>query len=136
MKKEELKNLSKEQVLNFIRQQLKFDDYVLSSFRLQDESSLQHQHKRFDMSGYDNETGDCTLWNQSILNEFAYLGIYDYTHYLVVDFYKGVPTIYLRYFNTNEDYEIDDLPGCGTVEIIYRVFELTIFSGRNKRRRN
>jgi hypothetical protein len=58
---------------------------------------IEKQHKRFKMSGYEAETGSCTIWNTSILNEFADLGIYDYTCYLFLDFYKGTPKLYLRY---------------------------------------
>ena len=66
---------------------------------------------------------------------FAYLGIYDFTHYLFLDFYKGNGTLYLRYFNDDNNIEIE-LAGYGTVEIIYIIFNFTIFSNKPKRRRD
>jgi hypothetical protein len=136
MTADELKKKSKEEVLNFIRERLRFESEVISSLRDIDYEKLKNQHKRFEMSGYESQTGKCTTWNLSVLNEFADLGIYDYTSYLFLDFYKGTPTIYLKYFHENENIEIDDLSGLGTTEIIYRVFELTIFSNKGTRRRN
>ena len=87
------------------------------------------------MSGYESITGQCTLWNNSVLNTFADLGIYDYTSYLFLDFYKGSPTLYLKYFYENENLEFNEWSGYGTIEIIYEIFELTIFSNKDKRRR-
>lgn len=80
-------------------------------------------------------TGWCTLFNTAILNEFANLGIYDYTSYLFLDFDKGTPTVYLKYYDENENLEYD-LNGYTTTEIIFTIFELTIFSGRSKRPRS
>lgn len=133
---EELKKKSKEEILDFIRKRLSFEEKAISSLRNIEYEKLENQHKRFEMSGYEAQTGKCTTWNLSILNEFADLGIYDYTSYLFLDFYKGTPTLYLKYFHENENIEIDDLSGYGTTEIIYKVFELTIFSDKGKRRRN
>lgn len=135
MTAEELKKMPKEKVFDFIRERLRFDTEVIASLRNIDPEQLKNQHKRFEMSGYESQTGKCTLWNLSILNEFADLGIYDFTSYLFLDFYKGTPMIYLKYFNENENLEIDDLSGYGTTEIIYKIFQLTIFSDKGKRRR-
>lgn len=135
MTAEELKKMPKEKVLDFIREKLRLDTEVIASLRNIDSEQLKNQHKRFEMSGYESQTGKCTVWNLSILNEFADLGIYDFTSYLFLDFYKGTPTIYLKYFHENENIEIDDLSGYGTTEIIYRIFQLTIFSDKGKRRR-
>jgi hypothetical protein len=94
------------------------------------------ERKRFDMSGYDSEkTGDSTTKNMDVLNTFAFLGIYDYTHYLFLDFYKGTPTLYMRYFNDSEDLAFE-FSGYTTSEIIYEVFLRTILSGKPTRRRN
>ena len=91
---------------------------------------------RFNMSGYDGrDTGDCTIYNLSILNTFAEFGIYDYTTYLFVDFYKGIGTLYLQYFESGEELKVD-LNCMTTTEIIYKVFEMTILSNRKTRRRN
>ncbi len=132
---EELKNSPKEAVMDFIRQRLSFDTGVLSSIRGLEYEQSKKEHKRFEMSGYESKTGQCTLWNMSVLNEFADLGIYDYTSYLFLDFYKGTPTLYMKYFNENENLEFDELSGYGTTELIYKIFELTIFSDKGKRRR-
>lgn len=130
-----LKNMSKENVYNFIRERLAFDSSVVDSMRNIDKDILEKEHKRFNMSGYENQTGDCTIYNLSLLNLFADLGIYDYTDYLFLDFYKGMGTVYMKYFNTEENIEID-LSGYGTVYIIYKIFQVTIFSGEPTRRRS
>jgi len=96
---------------------------------------------RFDMSGYDyyesprydgdehrRIVGSCVLHNQRVLNTFAHLGIYDYSQYLFVDFYKGCGFIYIN----GEEHEVG---GCTTADIIYEVFKLTILSGKGQRRR-
>jgi hypothetical protein len=131
-----IKNSEKEKVLDLIRHKLRFEPHVLSQIRghlLTNDK----EHKRFEMSGYDGEkSGSCVIHNQSILNIFAYLGIYDYTEYLYLDFYKGYPTLYMKYWGDSENIEYtfgDD--NVGTVEIIYQIFQLTILSNKNKRRR-
>ena len=130
-----LKTKSKEDVLNFIRERLSFGNEVSSHLRQIDKDNFKKEHRRFDMSGYENKTGECTVSNLAILNEFADLGIYDYTSYLFLDFYKGSPTLYLKYFNENENIEIAEWSGLGTTEIIYEIFNHTIFSDKNTRRR-
>ena len=91
---------------------------------------------RFDMSGYDSEPGYCTIHNLEVLNTFAKFGIYDYTEYLVVDFHKGNPRIFLCYWGEDLNYIIDDLYGLTTSEIISKVLEFTVYSGKKRRRRN
>jgi hypothetical protein len=135
MTAEELQKKSKKEVMNFIRKRLCFDEGISSSLRYLESEQVDKQHKRFDMSGYESKTGECTLWNTSVLNEFADLGIYDYTSYLFLDFYKGMPTLYLKYFHENKNLEFDEWGGYGTTEIIYKIFELTIFSDKGQRRR-
>jgi len=132
---EELKTKSKSDVLSFIRKRLTFEEGIISSIRQLESEQIESEHKRFDMSGYESITGQCTLWNTAVLNTFADLGIYDYTSYLFLDFYKGAPTLYLKYFHENENLEFDEWSGFGTTEIIYKIFELTIFSNKGKRRR-
>lgn len=131
---EMLKKQSKEDILDYIRKRLSFDEKLLSQLRYSNEADMRKEHRRFDMSGYEAKNGECTLFNLSIVNEFADLGIYNYTHYLFLDFYKGTPTLYLKYFGSYEDLEFD-LTGYRTVEIIYEIFEKTIFSGKRERRR-
>lgn len=106
---EELKTKTETEIMDFIRYRLSFDEFIKGSFPYKDETK--NVHKRFDMSGYECKTGGCTLWNNSILNEFADLGIYDYTSYLFLDFYKGTPTLYLKYFHENENYQSEDWTG-------------------------
>lgn len=132
---EELKVKSKSEILDYIRKRLAFDDGTISSIKQLEYEKKEKEHKRFDMSGYESITGQCTLWNNSVLNTFADLGIYDYTSYLFLDFYKGSPTLYLKYFYENENLEFNEWSGYGTIEIIYEIFELTIFSNKDKRRR-
>lgn len=128
MTAESLQLLTKEDCLDFIRYTLQYPE-------------LRHcnhttEHHRFNMTGYDNNTsGSNVIENQSILYKFAYLGIYDYTQYLFMDFYKGTPVVYLAYWLNEEHYNWD-LLGYTTSEIIYFIFEKTIFSGKTKRRRN
>jgi hypothetical protein len=131
---EMLKNQSKEDVLTFIRKRLAFDEGLINQLRYIDTDGLKREHRRFEMSGYESKKGECTLHNLSILNEFADLGIYDYTSYLFLDFYKGRGLLYFKYIDANENLEYE-LGGDGTVEIIYKIFELTIFSNLNTRRR-
>lgn len=128
-----LRSKSKDEVIAFIREKLTYD--------LSDEQwakmgmNSNQEHKRsFDMSGYESKTGMTTVRNQSILNTFAYLGIYDYTSYLFLDFYKGTPTLYMQYWMEDENLNFD-FPGYSTSQIIYEVFQKTIFSGKNTRRR-
>lgn len=83
---------------------------------------------------YEDKKGEATLYNLEIVNLFADLGIYDYTTYLFLDFYKGTPTLYLQYFYSKEALEIE-LSGYSTVEIIYEIFVRTIFSDMRTRRR-
>ncbi len=90
---------------------------------------------KFEMSGYEEITGECTRHNLNILDIFAEFGIYDYTSYLFLDFYKGSPVLYLKYFYENENLEFD-LSGYGTTEIIYKILKATVLSGKKQRRRN
>ena len=140
LEKNELKG-KKEDTLAGIRQALKFDTKVLGQLKYYAFNSIESfenyskEHRRFDMTGYDNgDVGSCTTHNQGILNTFAHLGIYDYTKYLCIDFYKGHGELHFRYWDSEDDvtYEFDNI---GTVEIIYEIFELTIFSDKPKRRR-
>ncbi|WP_202182952.1 hypothetical protein [Chitinophaga solisilvae] len=131
---EMLRKKSKEDVLDFIRKQLSFEGAILGQLRHIDSEVMKKEHRRFEMSGYESFPGQCTLHNLAIVNEFAYLGIYDYTEYLFLDFYKGTPTLYLKYFSAKENLEFS-FSALGTVDIIFEIFEKTIFSDRAKRRR-
>jgi len=134
IKADALQTKSKDEVYNFIREKLKFKSFITSQLRYIDHETIEKQHRRFEMSGYEETTGECTKHNLAIVNEFADLGIYDYTNYLFLDFYKGQGTLYLQYFHESEHFSFD-LVGYGTVKIIYEIFEKTIFSGKSKRRR-
>lgn len=127
--------LSKKQTLDFIRNRLQFKERIYLR-NVTGNHDMTKEHRRFDMSGYDDsKCGDCTLHNLAILNEFADLGIYDYTDYLFLDFYKGQPTLYMRYFKDDKHLNFE-LCGWTTSEIIYFIFQKTILSGKNKRRRD
>ncbi len=130
---EKLVEMDMDDVLAFIRKTLAYPDVVINS--AQKNIDLRNEHYRFDMSGEDGKVrGSNTIQNQTILNKFAYLGIYDYTKFITVDFYKGNGTIYYCYFNEDEVKTVD-MGGYGTCEIIYEIFGLTIFSNKTKRRR-
>ncbi len=131
---EMLKKKTKKDVFNFIRNRLSFNENLISQLRHIDSNGMNKEHRRFEMSGYENNKGECTLHNLDIINEFADLGIYDFTSYLFLDFYKGTPTLYMKYFNENANLELE-LSGYGTTEIIYLIFEKTIFSDKGTRRR-
>ena len=98
-------------------------------------------NKRFNMSGYDDYSGgngsrgNCVINNMDVLNTFASHGIYEYTEYLYIDFYKGSPRIFYKYWNDALGEEIyDGLEGQTTSEIICLILDLTIYSGKQKRR--
>lgn len=119
-----LKEMTKNEVLDFIRLVL-----------IKEGATSLKDHFKFDMSGYESKTGECTLKNLSVLNKFAFLGIYDYTTYLFLDFYKGTPILYFQYFHSEEIGE-HAYGGLGTTDIIYEIFKLTIFSKKPTRRRS
>ncbi len=135
MNTEALKTQTKEEVLSFIRKRLSFDKKIQSQLRKVDENEFASEHRRFNMTGYESQKGECTLSNLAIVNEFADLGIYDYTNYLFLDFYKGVGTLYFQYFGEDQNQTLE-LAGCGTTEIIYTIFKKTIFSNKSTRRRS
>lgn len=88
-----LKQMTKEEVFNLIRQRLSFGDELQQQLRHVDKDKFMKEHRRFEMSGFETQTGWCTVFNNDILNKFADLGIYNYTSYLFLDFYMGVPTV-------------------------------------------
>lgn len=109
-----LKSKTKDEILKFIR--------------------LIKNGYNFNMSGYEAATGECTVRNIALLNMFSDLGIYDYTHYLFLDFHKGIGIIYYKYWNSSENLHLD-VSGLGTTDIIYEIFKLTILSGKTERKR-
>jgi len=118
---DDLKSMTTEEIHSFIRNHLNKDGEKI----------------RFNMSGYDDYVkGSCTIHNQKVLNKFAYLGIYDYTSFLVLDFYKGCPILALMYWCSDElFYDEHTMGGYKTTELIHKIFELTIFTDKRKRRR-
>lgn len=122
---ETMDELTKEATLDFIRMIL-----------LKDESTDIKDHYRFEMSGYENLTGQCTIHNIFVLNKFAHLGIYDFTNFLSLDFYKGSVCLYFEYFGDFDNVQKVDLSGYGTTEIIYQILLRTVYSGKPKRRRS
>ena len=112
---------------------------------------------RFEMSGYDDYTtgrnknhgkrGSCVVHNMELLNRFAHLGIYEHTEYLYLDFYKGTPTLYFKYWTETLGTDVilehplryitiygtmgrkdENMPGWTTTQIIERILDLTIYS--------
>ncbi|MDC7142793.1 hypothetical protein PQH04_01110, partial [Bacteroides ovatus] len=114
--------MTKEEVFKFIRQRLSFSKELKEQFRHVNKNDLAKEHRRFEMSGNESKTGQCTIFNTAILNEFADLGIYDYTSYLFLDFHNGTPTVYLKYFSENENLEYS-FTGYTTTEIIFAILE-------------
>ena len=127
MTKEKLQLMEKDEVLKFIRKRLSFDEKITSQFRHVDKEALQKEHRRFEMSGYEGKTGKCTKHNIEIVNKFANLGIYDYTSYLFLDFHKGTGTLYYQDFGNANTVKEEELGGYTTSDIIYKIFEKTIF---------
>lgn len=158
---EEVKKISQmtdEQALEYIRDILirntppyDFNNEIIDNFGGGEDRM--RMRLRFEMSGYDDgNPGSCVLHNMKIVNLFAHLGIYDYTEYLYLDFYKGNGFLYYKYWPSNTMYGSTNMPfkvinfgqlnmeenlgGYTTSEIIYKILKLTILSGRPKRRRN
>ncbi|MGC4102858.1 hypothetical protein [Ferruginibacter sp.] len=126
MNNEILQSKTKEEVFNFIRERLTFTNGIDSQLSHTDKEIFKKEYRRFEMSGYESKTGQCTKHNLAIVNKFADLSIYDYTSYLFLDFYKGHGILYLKYFNDNENLEFE-LSGYGTTEIIYEIFQKNNF---------
>jgi len=81
------------------------------------------------------------LKNDFTIQLFSDVGIYDYTNFLAIDFYQGIGTIYLRYLDDwrelgDNRVRVFEVSGYGTTEIIFKILDLTIFSGRRARRDN
>lgn len=115
---------------------------------------------RFEMSGYDDYTagrnrnhgqrGSCVQHNMEILLRFAKYGLFEPFDYLYLDFYKGCPTIYYKYWQSEirptESYygSADVVTGWGdnslcsytTTEIIQEIFKIANRADGPKRRVN
>jgi hypothetical protein len=101
---------------------------------------------RFEMSGYDKystgrqrnmgDRGSCVVHNTELLNRFAKYGIYEHTNFLYLDFYKGGPELWFSYWGERKVILVDDMSGFTTVDMIARIFDLTVYSNKNKRRVN
>jgi hypothetical protein len=136
MKTIEISKMNEKQLDKFILDRLSFGSSIDGSLRHIDrDDSKKQEHYRFEMSGFDmNGVGSCTKENLFILNLFANCGIYDYTKFMFLDFYKGVVTLYFQYWRTDDVIELD-LSGYGTRQIIKEVIERTVLSGKSTRRR-
>lgn len=129
---EDLRTMTKEQIMDYIR-------YML---RDPDSTDYRTQHRRIDMSGFNPEGTTNTQYNMDIINVFAHLGIYDYVDFLTLNCWKGWNGLYYRYTEMPETSSYfrnarnmvacaeEDLTGYGTVEIIYRILEVTVLSRR------
>ena len=71
-----LEQMTKEEVFNFIRKRLSFGPEIKKQLKHVDEDDFSKEHRRFEMSGCEQTTGWCTLFNTAILNEFANLRLY------------------------------------------------------------
>src|ERR1700734_408510 len=71
------KKHSKEGVFDFIRERFAFDENLSGqSANVKSDGAIKN-HRRFEMSGFESQRGQFTSFNLSIVNEGAYLGIYD-----------------------------------------------------------
>lgn len=138
----ELSKHSKEDIKMFIRYVLNRNSYCDMLCMLDDGEDIQkilNDNYSFEMSGYDKSDiikfgqETCVEYNQKILNKFAYLGIYNYTNYLYLDFHKGCVYLYLNYWYGEID-KIFEFHVYTTSNIIFEIFELTIFSKYGERR--
>ncbi len=123
MTAEILKEMSKDDVLDFIRQRRTIT---------KEDGSI--EKLSFDFDARDTKG---TIDNMNILNLFADLGIYDYTNYLFLNSRKGNFMLYMLYWadeavfhHENGHLIFDEYGGWTTSEIIYDVFEKTIFSDK------
>ena len=57
----DLKQMTKEEVFNFIRQRLSFSKELQEQFRHVNKDDLAKEHRRFEMSGNESKTGQCTI---------------------------------------------------------------------------
>ena len=52
-----LKQMTKEEVFNLIRQRLSFGDELQQQLRHVDKDKFMKEHRRFEMSGFETQTG-------------------------------------------------------------------------------
>jgi len=132
---ETLKQMSKDDVLDFIRQRRTIT---------KEDGSI--EKLSFDFDARDTKG---TIHNMNILNLFADLGIYDTTNLLFLNSRKGNFMLYMLYWadegtvisipekdifhDENKYLVFDEYGGWSTSEIIYDVFEKTIFSDKPKK---
>ena len=57
----DLKQMTKEEVFNFIRQRLSFSKELQEQFRHVNKDDLAKEHRRFELSGNESKTGQCTI---------------------------------------------------------------------------
>tara|TARA_R110000824_G_scaffold54463_17_gene150314 strand:+ start:455 stop:961 length:507 start_codon:yes stop_codon:yes gene_type:complete len=123
------KQIKKQIIIDALKRTPKEDVYSFIRANLQHHSTLDTGGKikyRFDMS-YNAPI------NNRILNIFEPLGIRNCYRDLVLSFWKGGPDLYFLDSIDNEMtvinyYPEGDLSGLGTVDIIYKIFEHTIFT--------
>jgi hypothetical protein len=122
--------------INEIREYLKSIPFDESKFGLKSRHEREGRdfHIRFEMSGYNFDELNASEINTNILLLFAKFGIYDYSDFLYLDFYKGTGTLYYK-IKWNHDLIEVDYDGYTTCEIIEDIFKRTVYSGRYPRRR-
>lgn len=83
---EQIKKLLKiNKIMNTVQNEKDIKRMIEVILSFEDDFSQRKERYRFEMSGYENVTGDVTIYNQLVLNKFAHLGIYDYTRFLFLD---------------------------------------------------
>ena len=93
------------------------------------QTDLSKEHLRFDMSGYGVEEYGSYMRNLDILKLFADFGIWDYVAYVYLDAYKGIMTLYWKWWNAPNGVEDgnfsteDEFSGYTTTEIIYEIIK-------------
>lgn len=107
MTREELRLKSKNEILDFIKNRIAI-------------KNLDNQLKEF-------ESKNSASSSLNILDRFEDLNIYEITSFLIME----NKTLYIQYQGNNKKEEID-LSNLSTSEIIYKVFEKTIFLNRQE----
>lgn len=146
----ELKEMTDKELYKFIRERLSIKNNIewmrFNYFRL----SESRHGLGFEMSGYDNGDdcknnnlhGTCEIYNRHLLDIFSDIGIYDYTKFLDLDFYKGSGFLHYKLFydyKYNEPFNVHKIIDFGnesTSTIIFNILKLTVLSDNEERRRS
>ena len=130
MNAQELKNKTKDEVFDFIRQRLSHS-LEERDLKYVNEADFKKEHMRFRMSGErDIDVPLDIVHNQSVINKFADLGIYKGADFINTSFWKGSGMLYIGILGSGElnhcPIEEIEISGWGTVDIIYEILKKTI----------